>query len=1330
MGRFGRLLQALGLASLLTTAVGCQKLFGEFTIDPNAFTPAGVQTGPIFLAPAKGLYTTEWGGQATFTIVLDHQPTANVTVDLSSSNTNEGTVSPTSVMFTKDDWKAPQVVTVTGIDDTRVDGNQTYKIVTAPATSEDPSYNGKNAIDLELVNIDNETAGITVVPREGLVTSEVGGQDSFSVVLNSPPTKDVTISLLSDTPSEGFVTPASLIFTPKNWMAPQLATVTGVNDDVKDPAHEYKVTVSGTSEDQNYTRIAPTSVKVVNEDDDSAGLTVVLVTGIDPINPARLRTSEGGDTATFTVALSAPPATDVVVPVTSDSVGEGTVSPESLTFTRDNWNAPQFVTVTGVEDDGTADGDQPYVIALGPPTGEDPDYTALPEKDVFASNVDNEKAGFTLMLLSGIDPQDPTKLRTTEARTTATFSLALNSRPSGDVIIKVLSSMASEAVASPGQLIFTTENWKAPQVVSVTGVDDDIEDGSPLFYVTTTVLTTSDDRYKLDPPDVQVTNQDDDTANVLVVLGKGLDPKNPNQLVTEEIGTSATFTVALASRPAEEVTIPLTNSNEKEGTLWATSLLFTPLNYSAPQTVTIAGVDDKIFDGDQPYTITVGAAVSKDPNFNGKFLSQVQITNRDDDSAGVIVNPTSGLTTSEDAKTDSFTIRLQSQPIADVTIAISSNNSDEGKPSVSSVTFTPANWGANQTVTVTGVDDDGAQDGDQAYKIILEPAKSKDLSYDKWDPTDVSLKNIDNDSAGFKVTPTTGLVTSEGGGKATFTVSLKSKPVSAASSTSVRFTLSSSKPTEGSVSPSSLTFTDVNWRSPQTVTVTGLDDLVADGPQPYTIVMSLAVSADANYNAHKPDDVSVTNIDDDNAFVIITPVASQTSPAVTTEQMAGKSTFTVALNSLPTDDVTFTVSSLDTSEGKVSPTTLKFTPTNGRTAQVVTVTGVNDDLADGDQQYTVRLSNGSSNDPKYDGKFGVDLPFINLDEDVPGFTIVAATNLQTTENNAGTATFTVALRSQPTADVSIGLSSSNNGEGKVSPSTLLFTASNWSTPQTVTVTGVQDDVADGPQTYQVRLSNASSPGSMGDPNYNGKFGTQLDVLNVDDDVPGYTVTAASMLQTTESGGQATFSVVLRSKPAGTATVTLGLNSSNVKEGTVSPAALVFSAADWDQPHVATVTGFDDKKVDGNVPYQVGFTADSAYGPPAPPAVSLTNLDDDELGVLLTQVTPATSCSTTPGTTSTFTIRLKSQPSANVTIALSSDTPTVGTVSPEAVTFTPSGTGSWETPQTVTVTGVSDGSVSMVTPYTIITGNASAPGDAGYDGFSMVPDVSCTNTTPP
>ena len=90
------------------------------------------------MTPTAGLMTTEAGGTATFTVVLNTQPTADVTIALSSSDTTEGTVSPASLTFTTANWNVAQTVTVTGVNDAVVDGDVAYTIVTAAAVSTRP----------------------------------------------------------------------------------------------------------------------------------------------------------------------------------------------------------------------------------------------------------------------------------------------------------------------------------------------------------------------------------------------------------------------------------------------------------------------------------------------------------------------------------------------------------------------------------------------------------------------------------------------------------------------------------------------------------------------------------------------------------------------------------------------------------------------------------------------------------------------------------------------------------------------------------------------------------------------------------------------------------------------------------------------------------------------------------------------------------------------------------------------------------------------------------------------------------------------------------------
>src|SRR5207244_1091561 len=70
---------------------------------------------------------------------------------------------------------------------------------------------------------------------------------------------------------------------------------------------------------------------------------------------------------------------------------------------------------------------------------------------------------------------------------------------------------------------------------------------------------------------------------------------------------------------------------------------------------------------------------------------------------------------------------------------------------------------------------------------------------------------------------------------------------------------------EGTVSPQSLTFTPANYNTPQTVTITGVDDTVLDFNQLYHITFSVITSADPSYSNHMPNpaNVAVTNLDNE-----------------------------------------------------------------------------------------------------------------------------------------------------------------------------------------------------------------------------------------------------------------------------------------------------------------------------------------------------------------------------------------------------------------------------------------------------------------------------------
>src|SRR5262249_1914653 len=179
------------------------------------------------------------------------------------------------------------------------------------------------------------------------------------------------------------------------------------------------------------------------------------------------------------------------------------------------------------------------------------------------------------------------------------------------------------------------------------------------------------------------------------------------------------------------------------------AITFRSANWNVAQTGTVTGVDDFVQDGDVGYSIVTGVQ-STDAVYASIKPDDVQVTNRDNDHAGVTVTPTSGLFTTESGRTATFRVVLTSQPTANVTVTFASSNTAEGTPGANAtglaITFTPANWGMPQTVTVTGVDD-FVQDGDVDYTIVTG-VQSTDAVYAAIKPADVHLINIDNDHAG------------------------------------------------------------------------------------------------------------------------------------------------------------------------------------------------------------------------------------------------------------------------------------------------------------------------------------------------------------------------------------------------------------------------------------------------------------------------------------------------------------------------------------------------------------------------------------------------------
>jgi len=181
----------------------------------------------------------------------------------------------------------------------------------------------------------------------------------------------------------------------------------------------------------------------------------------------------------------------------------------------------------------------------------------------------------------------------------ASYTLALTRRPTGDVRVTPTSSDRTVANVS-GPLTFSPSNWNQPQAVTVTGVDDVIDnDPDRTATINHTVSGGGYDDVRIDP--VMVTATDDDTAGVTVL---------PIALTVDEAGGTSTYTVVLRSQPTVDMRITPTSEDRTVARV-SEPLSFTPSNWNQPQTVTVTGVDDNIINDPARRTVKLSRSVTR-----------------------------------------------------------------------------------------------------------------------------------------------------------------------------------------------------------------------------------------------------------------------------------------------------------------------------------------------------------------------------------------------------------------------------------------------------------------------------------------------------------------------------------------------------------------------------------------------------------------------------------------------------------------------------------------------------------------------------------------------
>ncbi|MEZ4363434.1 MAG: LamG-like jellyroll fold domain-containing protein [Kofleriaceae bacterium] len=592
-----------------------------------------------------------------------------------------------------------------------------------------------------------------------------------------------------------------------------------------------------------------------------------------------------------------------------------------------------------------------------------------------------------------------------------------------------------------------------------------------------------------------------------------------------------TFTVALRGRVTESVAVTLTSSSPAKLAVTPAELTFAPGVDPTPLTVTVSGrADDDAVD--EAASVLVAAA--------GIGEQTLAVAIADDDTLELLATPASGMDVTE-GSSRTFTVRLGAQPQAPLTVAISSMNPAFATVSPAELSFDADSWNEEQIITVAGVQD--ANTVDEMTQIVLSSSDLPTLS--------VPLQVVDDDV--LMVQPSTsslGNITE--GNASTFSVALSHQPPA-----NVTVTVSSSS-SALAVGPTSLTFTPINWASPQTITASAPQDADTAGA---AVTISLSAAGLSTRT------VSANVIDDDVQAIVVSPLS-------TTIVEGSTVSLSVRLAFQPASTVTVNAASLAPAALSVSPATLTFTTTDYATPKTVTVTAAqDDDAADGAGQ--VRLNApGLSTD-------------VSLDIDDDDVLAISASTTSVSLSEGGTATFGVRLTANPISSVTVSIASSDTGAAAASPTTLTFNSTNWPTLQTVTVTGIEDiDLA--AETVTITLS---APGFSS---------VSVSAFVSDNDTQAILVSPTSL--TIDEGDGGDVQIALQYMPAGTTIVTL--SASNGKIG-LSQTSLAFTPANYSVPQLLGVAGTQD--ADSNDDTSVITVASGGL---ASRTVNVTVIDDD------------------------------------------------------------------------------------------------------------------------
>ena len=736
---------------------------------------------------SKTSLTVDEDGSGTYDVKLNAEPSKVVvltiiensdaiTIDDTDSDTDgDQTTLTFNPGTTGDDlWNVNQTVTVRAADDDNAVDEKVTITHTATVDGKPATVN-RQAVTVSVTVNDPDSRGVTVGSLTPSTVPEAGSA-SYTVKLTSEPTDTVTIDV-EGASGEVTVSPTRLFFTPGvtsgagHWDTEQTVTVYAGEDFDND---NDSATLTHKVRGGDYTGESAASVTVnVDDNDDTRSVTVSTAT-------MRIFT---GQSASYTVVLDSQPNGTVKINVTESPESDDlSVSPASLTFSRSNWNRPRTVRVSTKA--GLTSGAEVTLIQAIDTTlnGRDENWTSDLNVSNVAVSIITESTSVALS----------TSSVTVNEGATATYRVRLRSEPTGTTTVGITVPSEADVSANPTSLEFTTENWNTWQDVTLTGLADD-DAVRETFALTHRVSSEAD-------ATLRVTVGEKDTRRVTL---------SETSLEVQE-GDSAQYSVVLDSKPTGNVTVTVGGASG-DVTVSPAQMTFSTTTWSTAQTVTVnAGADD---DGQTDPAVTLTHRV-RGADYDGLGVGTVRVTVTETEKPGITASVPS-LTLAEGA-TDEYTVKLDSQPTATVTVTVQGLSGDVTvKPS--RLLFTAATWDTPQKVEVKAGQD---ADAETDPAVTLTHAASGG-DYAGVTGGAVTVTITENDTKGVTVTPTN-LGLREGAPPRTYTVVLRTQPTG-----TVRVAvggLTSAIAQSLRVSPTVLTFNSGNWNIPKVVTVTALED--------------------------------------------------------------------------------------------------------------------------------------------------------------------------------------------------------------------------------------------------------------------------------------------------------------------------------------------------------------------------------------------------------------------------------------------------------------------------------------------------------------------------